>query len=443
VKFAVVDIETTGLFHQGHGITEVAVVHVDDSSIKLAYHTLLNPSRRIPKGVSLLTGITNKTTQEAPFFKEIAEELKRAIGDRVFVAHNVNFDYQFLKAAFQEVGVDFRPRRLCTMRLARKVLPGLKSYSLSALCARLGIQNEEVHRAGGDAFATALAFQKLSDGLGPKEIAKLLHARSKNAILPPSITKSKLESIPDLPGIYYFMGRNNKPIYIGKSKNLKSRVLSHFTASGTSAKKQVFQKFIEDIKVVITADEYEASLLEDSEIKKHWPRYNRAQKERAKLYSIIHYKTRNGSLRLGVSTSTRHHIHAIATFHSLSSARNWLYRSLVDSEISPEIAGFAVSDDLVFEGAQSAEERVHEFIRTCKAEQTQSYFLLGGNEQSKYAVAVIKGVYKGFANSLDQIEHNTDWIKERLKPAPDSFTARSIIRQMLADKNVTRLELNQ
>src|SRR5579871_443267 len=161
LMFAIVDIETTGGYAANNAITEVAIVlHNGKEQVKF-YETLINPVMSIPRYVQSLTGINDEMVADAPLFEDVAAEIYDLLKDAVFVAHNVNFDYSFLKHQLKNCGYDLTSKKLCTVRLGRKVFPGLPSYSLGNLCRELGIDVSNRHRAGGDVLATTTLFEKI------------------------------------------------------------------------------------------------------------------------------------------------------------------------------------------------------------------------------------------------------------------------------------------
>ncbi len=159
--YAIVDIETTGGYAAGNGITEIAVIISDGKKILQRFETLVNPVYTIPRYVESLTGITNLMVANAKLFKMIAGELHQLLCDKIFIAHNVNFDYSFIKHHLGAAGYELNCKKLCTVRLGRQILPGLKSYSLGNFCREIGIDVENRHRAGGDADATVQLFHHL------------------------------------------------------------------------------------------------------------------------------------------------------------------------------------------------------------------------------------------------------------------------------------------
>ena len=159
--YAIVDIETTGSYAKANGITEIAIVIHDGSEIIQRYQTLINPGTSIPVYIRALTGISNEMVQDAPYFRDVAAEIFELLNGKIFIAHNVNFDYSFVRYHLADSGYDLNCKKLCTVRLSRKIFKGLPSYSLGKLCRSLSIENNARHRAAGDAEATAILFSML------------------------------------------------------------------------------------------------------------------------------------------------------------------------------------------------------------------------------------------------------------------------------------------
>jgi len=189
--YAIVDIETTGGYAENHRVTEIAIYHYDGMQITDQFHTLINPGRKIPQFITGLTGITTEMVSDAPTFEDIAKEIHDWLKDRVFVAHNAHFDYSFLKKEFEVAGIVWNTKKLCTVRLSRKIIPGLSSYSLGRLAESLGIKISDRHRASGDAEATAKIFDVLMKRDQAAVISKALKRNSGDAILPPNLPKEE------------------------------------------------------------------------------------------------------------------------------------------------------------------------------------------------------------------------------------------------------------
>ena len=297
MQYAIVDIETTGGYAASNGITEIAVFITDGENILKHYSTLLNPVYTIPRYVEALTGITNAMVAFERPFSSIADELYELLADKIFVAHNVNFDYSFVKYHLAQSGYDFNCRKLCTVRLGRQILPGLPGYGLGKICKRLGIEIEPRHRASGDALATLKLFHHLLACDTNGHVHTMLKTKSKEQSLPPNISSSIVKQIPHQPGVYYFHDKKGKVIYVGKAKSLRKRVNSHFTNNKTTRQKQEFLKKIYNISYQATATELMAFILESIEIKKLWPEQNRSQKRFEQSYGLYTFEDRKGYQR--------------------------------------------------------------------------------------------------------------------------------------------------
>lgn len=163
VRFAVVDVETTGMrARSGDRVTEIAVVHAQGGKVELAFESLVNPGRPIPGFIASLTGISNDTVADAPRFEDIADQVVAALAGRVFVAHNARFDWAFVQAEIERSqSFEIRMPKLCTVRMTRRLVPELERRSLDSVMFYFGLETDRRHRAGGDAIVTARALQKL------------------------------------------------------------------------------------------------------------------------------------------------------------------------------------------------------------------------------------------------------------------------------------------
>lgn len=325
-EYAIVDIETTGGNAGGSRITEIAIIIHNGTSVIDRWETLVNPQKEIPLPIFALTGINNEMVKNAPIFDDIAEKVVEMLTNRVFVAHNVNFDYSFVRHQLEEAGFKWTARKLCTVRATRKIKPGLGSYSLGNLCRSLDIPLLNRHRAGGDADATAILFSRLllwdTDGV----ISKMVKKTSQDQRLPPNLPPADFEQLPEKPGVYYFYNQAKKVIYVGKAVNLRKRVASHFSGHKITPQRQHFLRDIHSISFEVCPTELIALLLECTEIKKLWPIYNTALKRFEPKYGLYEYEARNGYRYMAVAKLTRNH-KCIEVFNSEYEGIN-LLRSL-------------------------------------------------------------------------------------------------------------------
>lgn len=298
--YAIVDIETTGGFASGHGITEIAIYIHDGQKVVDHYQTLINPEQKIPVYITALTGISNSMVASAPTFEEVAEEIYAYLQDAIFVAHNVNFDFSFVKHHLKNCGYELNVKKLCTVRLGRRVFPGLPSYSLGNFCRSMGIDIENRHRAGGDAQATVQLFTRMLDHDGQLHIDAMLKKTSKEQWLPTQLDRSVIDALPNSPGVYYFYNLKGKVIYVGKAINIKKRVSSHFTQNDPDKKRQHFLRYVAHITCTPCASELHALVLESAEIRRLWPKYNYSQKQPAQKYGLYSFEDGKGYIRLAI-----------------------------------------------------------------------------------------------------------------------------------------------
>ena len=304
--YTIIDIETTGNGLKGNNITEISIFKFDGETVVDEFTSLVNPQCPIPNFITGLTGIDDEMVRNAPTFKTIAKHVLTITEDCVFVAHAVNFDYGVIKEEFRRLGIEFIRKKLCTVRLSRKLIPGLQSYSLGKLCSAVGIPLKDRHRARGDAKATVTLFKRLLQQPDAHTVIKnFLNARSQEATLPPHLDKKVVESIPNKPGVYYFLDRNKTIIYVGKAKNLKKRVLGHFYDKSEHEIKLCRE--VADIDVQLSGSELIALLMESAAIKQHYPKYNRAQKKSIRQFAVFHYENRLGLLQLGFASAKQVH----------------------------------------------------------------------------------------------------------------------------------------
>lgn len=326
--YAVVDIETTGGHASANGITEVAINIHDGNEIVESYTTLINPKQPIPVYITALTGIDNNMLSDAPTFDDVALQIYQLLNDKIFVAHNVNFDYSFLKHHLAAAGYDLQCKKLCTVRLSRKLIPGKPSYSLGKLCTALQIPIQNRHRAAGDADATSILFNLLLEYDQEGIIAEMLKKTSKEQVLPPHLDKASILRLPHQPGVYYFKDSKGKIIYVGKAKDLKKRVSSHFTGNTPNRQRQDFLRTIHHVDHVTCGTELMALILEANEIKRLWPENNRAMKRYEHKYDLYVFEDQNGYLRLAIDKHKKNN-NALQSFNSLLEGYNFL-NQLVD-----------------------------------------------------------------------------------------------------------------
>jgi len=412
--YSIVDIETTG---HSSKITEISIFVFDGKKVIDEYTSLVNPECVIPPFITNLTGITNAMVGNAPKFYEIAQKVQELTSDTIFVAHNVNFDYNIIHKEFKDLGFDFKRKKLCTVRLSRKLIPGLNSYSLGSLCATQKIVIKDRHRAKGDAEATTILFKKLVQLDKNQEVFNsFLNTRSRQATLPPLLPKKIVDGLSEKTGVYYFKNNKSEIIYVGKANNIKQRVLSHFY---DKSKKEVTMCLeTANVTYIETGNELVALLLESAEIKKIFPKFNRAQRRAQESIGLFSYEDRNGIMHIAYNR-----IKLIASplmkFHSTTEVRLFLEKLCEEYELCPKYCHLQSNVDSCFHyqikkcrGICSEKEtieiynsRVIEAMDSIKFQAENFIIKEQGRNSNEHAYILISnGIYKGFGYANKDIE---------------------------------------
>ncbi|MDO3642760.1 exonuclease domain-containing protein [Mucilaginibacter sp. L3T2-6] len=438
--YAIVDIETTGGHASANGITEIAICIHNGKKVVERYTTLVNPGRDIPIYISALTGITNDMVQNAPPFEDVAHDIYHLLNNKIFVAHNVNFDYSFVRHHLAATGYDLRCNKLCTVRLGRKIMPGLPSYSLGKLCRHLNIDNESRHRAAGDAEATAQLFSLLLQKDTNNHITAALKQNSKEQVLPANLPKQDVDALPQCPGVYYFHNEKGKVIYVGKAKNLKKRVCSHFTGNNPGPQRQEFLRNIHHITFEACGTELVAFVLEAVEIKRLWPKYNRSLKRFEHAFSLYAFEDQRGYIRLAVDKH-RKMTGAIYSCNTLFEGRGILMQLIDTFRLCPKLCFIqnnsasctgANTGNCACEGHESVQdynERVGQAISQLnKALPTFAIRDAGRTDDEHSCLLIEKGKFYG----MGYISHyyngdSLEQLKEQLKPYPGNDYIRNMV----------------
>jgi len=333
--FAIVDIETTGGHASANGITEVAILLHNGHEVEGRFETLINPEMPIQPYVQSLTGITDNMVASAPVFGQVAEKIFNLLKNRVFVAHNVNFDYSFVRHHLLGAGYELDVQKLCTIRLSRRIFPGFRRYGLGSICSELNIPISDRHRAAGDAIATARLFELLLLNDKTGELSKLMKGRGEQ-YLPPNLAADKLVSLPLLPGVYYFHDKKGKIIYVGKAKALRQRVTSHFSNNKPTRQKQDFLRRIYDITHQVCGSELMAAVRESVEIRKHWPEFNKSQKAGERVYGIYSFEDGKGYTRLAIDQKKKY-LEPLHSFTLLEEGRQLLLSLVKQFDLCPRL----------------------------------------------------------------------------------------------------------
>lgn len=445
--YAIVDIETTGSFAASNGITEIAIVIHDGRKVINLYETLVNPKADIPYFIQKLTGISNEMVAHAPPFHEVAGQINELLQDKVFVAHNVNFDYSFLKYQMETAGYKMDTRKLCTIRLARKIMPGMRSYSLGKLTHQLGITHTNRHRAGGDALATADLFKMLVEQDSENVIDDMLKGRNREQYLPPHVPVEQVDNLPKLPGVYYFYNNMGKVIYVGKAKNLARRVKSHFSNNKAGKQKQDFLRDIHRISYKECATDLMAQILESTEIRRLWPIYNRSQRGYLPKFGLFVYEDRNGFKRLAIEKN-KNNFNPVYTFNSLTEGHNRIRELVAEFGLCARLCHLAKGADCengafadsctgecpAMKAPEPYNEKAEKAIDWMRRHlPTFAYVDKGIKENEQSCILIKQGNFYGMGYLTDGVFPDTiDMLQEKLEPMPDNDFIRNLLLKQAA-----------
>ncbi|MFZ4480466.1 MAG: exonuclease domain-containing protein [Rhodoferax sp.] len=277
------DLETTGGSPAQDRITEIAAVRIEGGREVARWSTLVNPGTRISSFIQNLTGISNQMVRDAPGFAVVAPRLLNLLEGAVLVAHNARFDYGFLQSEFARIETDLRVRTLCTVRLSRLLYPQHRSHGLDAIMQRHGLSSKARHRAMGDVDMVLAWLDIASRELGIEQLRRHTGALMQgSAALPPQLETS-IADIPEAAGVYLFHGESPLPLYIGKSVNLRKRVMAHFQAAGREAREMRIAQEVRRVDWIETAGELGALLLEARLVKEKQPLHNRQLRRQSTL----------------------------------------------------------------------------------------------------------------------------------------------------------------
>lgn len=407
--FTIIALQTTGKDIRNARIIEIGLVRIKNGSVVDKFVSLVDPEQRIPDQVTARTGIDDRTVRNAPTFAEIAGKVDAMTQDAVFTAHQVSLAYHVVRSEFRYLGHNFYRPKLCTHRLAKKIVPNLFSYELDKLCGSLGVPLIDRHRAEDRADATAILFQRLlaldgdfviMDGfLSPKPVGKPL---------PSHITTDQFAKLRGRPGVYRFQDSEGKVIYIGKAKNIKKRVLSHFRSRSEKEIRLCRQTFSIDFEE--TGNELIALLLEADLIKKRLPEYNIFQKKSRTAFHIKAYPNKKGILQFAVEERPQLD-QASELFFTKAAAKKKLEQLCGVFDLCPKFSGlqrkkgrcnhvkfpFCTGVCNGEEEVQPYNQRAGEALATLKST-SENYFIRekGRHNDEQSFVLVLNGVYQGF-----------------------------------------------
>ncbi len=446
--YAILDIETTGGKYNEEGITEIAIYRFDGHKVVDQFSSLINPERHIQPFVVNLTGINSEMLRNAPKFYEVAKRIIEITSDAILVAHNAQFDNRILSTEFDRLGYTFEKDTLCTVELAKKLIPELPSYSLGKLVRSLGIPLSDRHRAQGDAKATLSLFKLLLSKDSSKEIVKKTIRKDPKRQLEPKLL-DMIAQAPTSTGVYYMHKEDGSIIYIGKSKNIKKRLVQHFTSDNRKSKK--IQLEVADVTYENTGNDLIAQLKECHEIKQNKPIYNRALRRTLFNYQLTTTKDSNGYISLKIEKADGNNP-AVTTFTNYQQARSSLFKITESHKLCQKLNGLHKAAGSCFSysikecyGACINEEdpelynaRVKEYLDNNSYQNKNMLIIDKGRDVDERSVILIEnGVYKGYGFfNLNYQINNIEILRSIINPMKNNRDSQHIIQSYLRKHKV-------
>jgi DNA polymerase-3 subunit epsilon len=452
--YAIIDIETTGGNTQSDQITEIGIVLHDGERVVDQFETLIDPEKRIPYRISSITGITNELVAGAPKFYEVARKVVELTEGCTLVAHNAKFDYGFIRNAFKSLGFDYKRPVLCTVALSRSLLPGQKSYQLGQLCKTLGIESKIFHRALADAQATTRLFEHL------QQLARLrAHDMADTGTLSrmnpdANLKKDQIDKLPKETGVYYFYDAGHQLIYVGKSVDIRSRVLSHF-ANHTNTKALEMKASIAHIRYAVTGSELVALLKESEEIKRFKPIFNRAQRRSRFNIGLFASYDEQGYLQFRAERLRRSGPEPVTAFSTLVEARGYLEHMVDEHQLCQRHMGLQkVKGPCFYHGIHKchgacigAEPACDYNLRAqhvlARLQYVGKNLLIVGEGRTageKSLVLVEQGKYQGFGYLEEEfLDNDVQVLKACITPFTDNKDVRQIINLFLRQGKAERV----
>ncbi len=369
----------------------------------------------------------------APLFDEVADKLYDFLQGKTFIAHNVNFDYSFIKNQLAKSGYTLNLKKLCTVRLSRKTFTGLRSYSLGSLCRSLQIPIENRHRADGDAKATVLLFEKILLAGGQLHIDEMLKKTSGEQWLPLQLDKKMIDALPAKPGVYYFHDEKGKILYVGKAINIRKRVTGHFMPQDTGMRRQQFLRLIYKITCTECANELHALVLESTEIKRLWPKYNYSQKEPLQKYALYRFTDQAGYTRLAIDKKKKN-LPAICIFNLRLDGMALLRRMTEEFALHPKLCfidktPWTTEELTEFPELQIHNERVDMAVKKLE-KNLPTFAVMDRIEDKKMLLCLLmeKGSFWGMGYISNKLKSaSLQELKENLQPYMDNNFIRNSI----------------
>ena len=456
IVYAAISIVTTGQQTGRDKLLEIAIAQFDpEGGMGEVFSSSVNPNLHIPQAVQQLTGLHPSELDRSPQFYVFARKVIELTEGRALLCHNARFVYSFIKKEFKDLGFTFQRDTICLEKTTRELLPDCHSTSLPYLARSLSVSYAETRRAKPQAEAMARIMQAL---LVRKEKHQqppsfLIQTLAKESLLPEGITKTKLGSLPNAPGVYFFHDHAGEVIYVGKSISIKKRVRSHFQIDLESPKAVEFKNSINDITFRETGSELVALLHESELIKDMDPVFNYAQKRRHYGFCLDSYKDEKGYLNLKIERMSK-----AATPHlpvsSIMAGKGLLYALVDRFNLCQKYCGLYKTKqgcfDFVLKKCQGAcigkeapelyNQRVVEALGRFRYPQPNFFIVETGRNPDEAGVVLVEdNQYIGFGYIDREYANSQDDLRGCITYKEDNKDVQRIIRSYMASAPKSRI----
>lgn len=325
-KFAFVDIETNGSTYYKDEIIELGIIIYEDGKITQTYDQLFSCNKYVPKYIQNLTGIKNADLKNKPLFSDQAQTIFSLLEDSVFVAHNVSYDYNFLKFHLGKCGLNLNTEKVCSLNFSKKLFPESSKHSLETVIKNLNINVNRRHRALDDCKVVFDLYKKMENEIAKDELEDFLSEKIHKKINPK--INGLISNLPSKRGVYR-MYTNSECVYVGQSKNIKNRIKQHYYKSHSSKRFNFLNK-VDNIQFTLCNNEFETSLLEIQEIKLYKPRFNKSLKHISE-FSVLYFK--DDQFQIKVQDTLDYELSPLAVFSSKKTANNFIEKKLFTYQI--------------------------------------------------------------------------------------------------------------
>lgn len=457
MNYCIIDVETTGGNPKSSKITEIAIYKHDGTTVIDEFISLVNPECEIPEFICRLTGINDSMVQSAPKFYEIAKHIIEFTADTIFVAHNASFDYSMMRSEFKRLGFDYRREQICTVRAARQIIPGHESYSLGKISNDLGIKINGRHRAGGDAFATVQLFDILLKKNEVK-LQEFIQQELNVSLLHPGFNVDVIDEMPDKTGVFQFFNEFNQLIFVGKSKNIKTRIEQHLRNTKTKKGIQMREE-VTRIEFELTGNEIIAEIIEYNIINKQQPKYNIKRVKNKYPYGLFATPALNneGYIHLQIKNTKEVAEYPICTYTTKKEGTNHLTLLCAEYMLCQKLCDLYPTNSNCFqyeikqcfgacvekEPTLSYNARVSRLIADISFNDS-SFFLLekGRNKLEKCLIWIDKGTYKGYGYiPFNKMKKGPNYWKHFIDKQQDNQQVKAAIQLYMRKNEVERVEV--